>query len=315
MKRIILSLDGGGIRGAATAQFLKRLEAAAGKKISDCFDYFAGTSTGGLIAMHIAINDASGAECAELYTAENGSLIMNKSVWDRLAPIHIQTKPKYDGAGKLEFIKRTFKAKKFKSALKPVLITAYDIITRKIVVFKSTGGSDSEGNPSAAIIADATSAAPIYFPTVKYKSESTRWLIDGGIAANNPSMCALAEAIKDKIPLNEIYLISIGTGLPNRGNSSPDKTGESSQNWGSIEWLNNGLVDHIFSGNMEASHYLCNQILGKNYIRVNSYLDDAKDDMDDISNVNIKNLKETGNKWFDLHGASVIKILKVASKI
>ena len=42
--KLVLSLDGGGVRGLATVIFLKELEKASGKKIVDLFDFFIGTS-------------------------------------------------------------------------------------------------------------------------------------------------------------------------------------------------------------------------------------------------------------------------------
>ena len=48
-------------------------------------------------------------------------------------------------------------------------------------------------------VARATSAAPTYFPPEKIPTDDPLQyyaLIDGGVIANNPAMCAYAEAIK-----------------------------------------------------------------------------------------------------------------------
>src|SRR3546814_18109368 len=53
----ILSLDGGGIKGIYSAQFLARCEQelTTGKPLASYFDMIAGTSTGGIIALGLAL--------------------------------------------------------------------------------------------------------------------------------------------------------------------------------------------------------------------------------------------------------------------
>ena len=53
-RRLILCLDGGGIRGILTLQALKSLEQHVGGRCIDVFDMFAGTSTGAIIAGALA---------------------------------------------------------------------------------------------------------------------------------------------------------------------------------------------------------------------------------------------------------------------
>mmetsp|Transcript_37921 Transcript_37921/g.69325 ORF Transcript_37921/g.69325 Transcript_37921/m.69325 type:complete len:135 (-) Transcript_37921:17-421(-) len=50
----ILSLDGGGVRGAFTATVLARLEEECGPDFIDSFDLIAGTSTGAVLALCLA---------------------------------------------------------------------------------------------------------------------------------------------------------------------------------------------------------------------------------------------------------------------
>ena len=75
MKRTVLSVDGGGIRGAAAAGFLARLEASLGRSLYDTFDLFAGTSTGGIIACALGVLKMDGQKLANLYNHENGNEI------------------------------------------------------------------------------------------------------------------------------------------------------------------------------------------------------------------------------------------------
>lgn len=49
----LLCLDGGGIRGLVLIQLLLAIEKAAGRPIREIFDWIAGTSTGGILALAI----------------------------------------------------------------------------------------------------------------------------------------------------------------------------------------------------------------------------------------------------------------------
>ena len=50
-KRKVLAIDGGGIRGIIPAMVLHYIEEKTGKRIADLFDFIAGTSTGGILAL------------------------------------------------------------------------------------------------------------------------------------------------------------------------------------------------------------------------------------------------------------------------
>ena len=69
--KLILSLDGGGVRAIAAVVFLKQLEIASGKKIFDIFDFFIGTSAGGINALNIAGLEASCFELENFWSKEN----------------------------------------------------------------------------------------------------------------------------------------------------------------------------------------------------------------------------------------------------
>jgi len=62
----ILSLIGGGIRGAFITSFLKTLEDKLGRRLADSFDLIAGTSTGGIIAAGLAAG-MTAADMQEFY--------------------------------------------------------------------------------------------------------------------------------------------------------------------------------------------------------------------------------------------------------
>ncbi len=51
----VLSIDGGGIRGIIPAMILAEIEDRTGKSVAEMFDLIAGTSTGGILALGLAM--------------------------------------------------------------------------------------------------------------------------------------------------------------------------------------------------------------------------------------------------------------------
>jgi uncharacterized protein len=64
--RRILSIDGGGLKGALPIGFLARIEQVTGERIVNHFDLIAGTSTGGIIAIGLGLGIPA-AEILDLY--------------------------------------------------------------------------------------------------------------------------------------------------------------------------------------------------------------------------------------------------------
>ena len=73
----VLCMDGGGIRGVATIQMLRRLELGTGRKIHELFDLVCGTSTGGILAMAVGVHAHSLDRCDAIY-ADLGTQIFSK---------------------------------------------------------------------------------------------------------------------------------------------------------------------------------------------------------------------------------------------
>ena len=71
MSKYILSIDGGGVRGLASAVFLSELEKNISLSLSDKFDLIVGTSTGGIISLGISILDLHEESLVSIYSEEN----------------------------------------------------------------------------------------------------------------------------------------------------------------------------------------------------------------------------------------------------
>lgn len=317
MTKLILSLDGGGIRGAATTQFLSHVEKALiaqGTSIRDHVNFYAGTSTGSIIALALATTDMSMEDINNLYSYKTAAKIFTENKgWFEIDGINA---PKYEAKGKSKVLADNFGAVTLADIPqdKHVLAVTYDIEKRKPKVFKST---KPEYLPlKSANIADASSAAPTYFPTKDMEvapDHEESWLIDGGVIANNPTMCAIAEARREwsNISMSDFKVISIGTGYKTRKINGPAST-----KWGAMQWMTKGHIIDILGDERVVAYQGITMIDNGNYVRVNSELrkttwlpappDDA---MDDVSKGNIKKLKALGDYWFEQYGQSVIDLI------
>ncbi len=115
----ILSFDGGGIRGVLTAVLVNRLLGEYPTLLQDRPDtitMFAGTSTGGILALGMAAG-LTPAQIRDLYVT-NGKLIFDSS-WTRdVVEIGGLSGAKYDNVNLKQILKETFGALKLKD-LKP----------------------------------------------------------------------------------------------------------------------------------------------------------------------------------------------------
>ncbi len=320
MPKLILSLDGGGIRGAATTQFLSKVEqklnTAHDKSIRDCVDFYAGTSTGSIIALALATTKMTMAEINNLYSYDMAQLIFTENEgWFEIDGLNA---PKYEASGKTKALVDKFGKAKIGDVPenKHVLAVTYAIEKRKPVVIKSTK-SDYQ-NLLSSQAADASSAAPTFFPTkeLEFPPDSDEfWLIDGGVIANNPTMCAIAEArrVWQDVSLSDLRVLSIGTGFLTRKINGPE-----SRNWGGLQWMTKGKIVEVLSDERIVSYQSLTIMDKGSYIRVNAKLkpqpglteEQVPDDaMDDVSRTNIKRLKALGDFWFEQYGKEAVQLL------
>ena len=279
MTKYVLSLDGGGVRGLATSVFLYELEKKIGKPLSSKFDLVVGTSTGGIIALVISVLEIEGPRLLEIYSEKNLKKIFTRSFSSLF-------RTKYNGYKKLEVMYDYFGSLKMSSSDTPCSIVTYNLNTRFPEIFSERDHPEV----SVADIAAATSAAPTYFPAVQIEDN---WYVDGAVSTNNPALIAFTEAEK-LYPEDEIKVFSIGTGF---NNSFID--GSRAKNWGSLSWLRGGIIPMLLESNLE--HQLAEKILGNNYFRVDSNLNDAATQIDIKSMNNLERISNMGQKWWSKH--------------
>ena len=293
--KLVLSLDGGGVRGLATVIFLKELEKASGKKIVDLFDFFIGTSVGGLNAMHLAVNEIEVSELESFWSQDNLAMSMQSSFWTK--NFFLKTKPIYNNKSKTELLEKYFGNKLISESKKPIAVLAYDVENRKPRVL--TSYTDQAIKATSAI--NATSAAPLYYPTVKIEDGS--WLIDGSVVSNNPCLIGYNEARK-YFKTDNIKVFSVGTG---RHLNNLD--GEDSSKWGPFGWLTNDILGILLESH--ADHEILNDLIGKNYLRINSIAENINWNLDDYTEDSLRNIRNMGLDWWNLNNKKVIDFLSL----
>jgi uncharacterized protein len=274
----ILSLDGGGVRAVVTAVLLERLEAAYPGFLSKA-NLIAGTSAGGILALGLAAG-LPPARQREVFE-QKGQEIFYFSLLRRLGNIIIA---KYSNRNLKRELIALLGDKKLGDLSKKVLIPTIDLDNNptdpkefrswKPRFFHNYPGPKSDANEMCVDVALRTSAAPTLFPI-------HQGYIDGGIVANSPSVCALAQALDPGTggqKLEDIVMLSVGA------SRNPRYITEQDADWGWAQWAVPIIELLLEEGNNSIAHFQSCQILGEHYRRLNLFLPE-RIDVDDATKV------------------------------
>ncbi len=312
----ILSLDGGGIRGIIPALILAEIEERTKRPISSLFDLISGTSTGGILALGLS-KPENGRPCysardlARLYE-DKGRTIFYHSLCHELRSLYGLIEERYSADGIDAVLDEYFGSTKLSESLTDLFITSYEIERRDPFFFRTTRArNDPAYDYLMKDVARATSAAPTYFPPVKIRSVRQATgndrldyyaLIDGGMFATNPSMCAFVEAITrgviDKQGKENLIMVSVGTGQLTRTLPYMNV-----KDWGILQWARPAL-DIVFDGVSDTIDYQLRQLLpADRYYRFQVSLNIlGSDDMDDASEQNLHELKAVAEELIRKEG-------------
>lgn len=297
----VLSIDGGGIRGLIPALVLEQLEERTGRPVCELFDLLVGTSTGGILVLALTAPDAAGRprlparRLPELYERE-GPRIFSRSLVKTIVSADGWLDERYEPDGLAAALDRYLGSVPLSAALTPVVVTTYDIESREARFLKSrSAASGEEPDPLMREAALATAAAPTYFPPAVVSGCA---LIDGGVYAANPAMCAYAEARAHHGEPS--VLLSLGTGRATKPLDRDDVDG-----WGRLEWAR-PIVDVILDGGDDTVDYQLRQVMpGEGYRRLQIDLRDASGALDDASADNLRALRREGQRLLAEHGADI----------
>ncbi|KAL4332251.1 hypothetical protein GQ457_07G025650 [Hibiscus cannabinus] len=265
----ILSIDGGGIRGLIPGTILAFLESELQKldgeeaRLADYFDVITGTSTGGLVTAMLTtpdpnnqnrplfaakdINDFYLEHCPKIFPQDRTPFAPAANLVKSL------TGPKYDGEYLHNIVREKLGETRLHQTLTNVVIPTFDIKKLQPKIFSSY---EVKNNPCKnALLSDiciGTSAAPTYLPAHQFETKDSTGkveefnLIDGGVAANNPTLVAINEVTKeitrgspDFFPIKpddytRFLVLSLGTGSKKCEEKYP---AQMASKWGLLGWL------------------------------------------------------------------------------
>ncbi|XP_016077958.1 PREDICTED: 85/88 kDa calcium-independent phospholipase A2 [Miniopterus natalensis] len=188
----LLCLDGGGVKGLVIIQLLIAIEKASGVATKDLFDWVAGTSTGGILALAIL---------------HGKSMVYMRGVYFRMKDEVFHGSRPYESGPLEEFLKREFgEHTKMTDVKKPKVMLTGTLCDRQpaeLHLFRNYEAPECVREPrfsqnmnlkpltqpSEQLVwraARSSGAAPTYFrPDGRF--------LDGGLLANNPTLDAMTE--------------------------------------------------------------------------------------------------------------------------
>jgi len=312
----ILSLDGGGLRGLIPAEILVEVERKIqqktgnpGARLVDYFDLFAGTSAGGILTcLYLCpdLRDPSRPRCsapqARDFFYANSRQIFSQPFIHAIKNFWGMFNEKYSHRKLERMMADFFGDVRLSELLKPCLISTYDIERRKTHFFTQ---HDSQIKPDCDYyvrdVLRSTSAAPTFFEVSRIASlnQAIYNFVDGGVFANNPALCAYAEA-RSKMPghptAKKMVILSLGTGDVKKGYPY-----DQAKDWGQFEWLL-PLFDIIMTGVAETVDYQMRQIYDaveapQQYLRINPQLTSKTMlPIDDCSEQNLRAIRDLGRQ-------------------
>jgi uncharacterized protein len=300
----VLAIDGGGIRGLIPALVLTELERRAGRRTYEMFDLIAGTSTGGILACAVCAPDPLPAsDLVQLYT-EEGPKIFDRSLFQRIRRADGLLDEKYDDAALDSALERFLEHKRLAETLPDLIVPSYDTALPGPYFFKTTKAKETPETDDfpLSVVARATSAAPTYFEALEAGDKA---LVDGGVFATNPAMCALAEVLnQEDLRPRDVVLLSLGCGQRTEKHSFGEI-----KDWGLVGWAR-PILDVVFDGVSDAVNYQLERVLSPDrYLRLQVELTLASDDLDDASEENLARLRSQAEELISTSSADLDALL------
>ncbi|KAB1200898.1 Patatin-like protein 2 [Morella rubra] len=282
----VLSIDGGGVRGIIPATILGYLESKLQQldgpdaRLADYFDIIAGTSTGGLVTTMLTSPNKdnrplyAAKDITNFYLEHSPKIFPLRSCKSFVSSsgilIRTMMGPKYDGKYLRSLINGLLGDLTLKETLTNVIIPTFDIKLLQPVIFSTNDAKLNDlKNARLADICISTSAAPTFLPAHYFETKDAEGktrsfnLIDGGVAANNPTMMAISQNLKEILMQNtkvndmnpmeygkRTLVLSLGTGSAKH---EEKYSATRASKWGLFSWLYDKGANPLFDVYNDAS--------------------------------------------------------------
>ena len=315
----ILSLDGGGIRGAFGIGLLAEFEDRLGRPVTDYFDLLAGSSTGAITAACLCAGKPASA--VKDFYDQNAELIFKRRGPHTPHPL---LRPMWPLVSKI-FRKRTggrfddlFRARYCPMALEEafregfgemamgdlkanrLIVPSVNLTKGRTVLFRTPHLPEMAGKGDVRVsdVLLAATAAPTYFPHHTLPDGDA--YCDGGLWAVNPSLLAVAEAVKIQqcesgapldgaaeptvsqgvrlakaYDLSRVQLLSVGAGMPLYSLSPPGADA------GALYWSRH-VADVMGTSQAQGTQHPLEYTLGERYRHVNFEIPHSEWSLDGI---------------------------------
>lgn len=319
--KIILALDGGGIRGVVPAVILDYLEKkiqhiqeVKTARIGTFMDLVGGTSTGSIVGSLMLLPCEEKLEfpkysmeaIMEMYI-EMGPDVFKSHFWHNVKTLWGLFGSKFPASNIEPDLLQMLDHYKLKDLVKPCLFNAYDIDKRRVNIYTNHDDKGKYADYYVKDVVRGSTSIPAYFPPAHFNvGVDQNTLVDGGVFANNPAMVSYIEAIKEikkvkgkgrrKSPHN-ILVISMGTGASKRKAFPYSKA----KRWGMVRWVF-PILDVLLSGSSDIVDYEISRLFeaygaSENYIRINPPLHYSTAPSTDASKENITNLLKDASAY------------------
>ncbi|XP_039127718.1 patatin-like protein 2 [Dioscorea cayenensis subsp. rotundata] len=332
----VLSIDGGGVRGLIPGTILAFLESKLQEldgedaRIADYFDVIAGTSTGGLVTAMLTAPDKNNRplfpakEINEFYLENCPKIFPQKEtciISSAFNFLRVATGPKYNGKYLHWKIQQLLGNMTLDKTLTNIVIPTFDIKLLQPTIFSTFSAKNQPlKNPHLSDVCIATSAAPTFLPAHYFETKNqgkTRSfnLVDGGVAANNPTLTAMNYVTKEiflkhqqffpikPMDYGKFLIISLGTGSSKKEERF---SAQESSKWSLFGWLFNKGTSPLVNIFSQASADMVDihasvlfQVLQsqKNYLRIqDDSLEGETSSMDNSTKENLENLIKISNE-------------------